>query len=313
MTTTYHFEADEPRFESSFENADVQLRCQGVVAVAAGPAYPSEDGAGTWYEVSPVSGNQILAGVGRGGPNETLESAIATRETIWASAMAGLPPIELVETATGSADCVYAQVDPTNGYVALAKSGPGVSALIIDGTEIRTVPFDRSESDVGQSISLALTAGSTLLLLTHEPSRREEITAALERELTALSVQGDEEHALLECCMQLRNGPLGTCDSIVVVHLERLSGSPVSRGQINPSPLAGEVLREDVFVSTDILEIHAAENFAPAELQLRCRATPARTSRRVARSPHRQLRPRLPHGASRRSINRRPEMDSTAL
>ena len=38
MTTTFHFETNEPQYEYSYEGADVQLRCQGLVAVAAGPA-----------------------------------------------------------------------------------------------------------------------------------------------------------------------------------------------------------------------------------------------------------------------------------
>jgi hypothetical protein len=304
MTTTFHFEADEPRYESSFENADVQLRCQGMVAVAAGPAYPSEDGAGTWYELSPISGNQILAGVGRSGPNENFESVIATRERIWASAMAGLTPLEMVETTASPADCVYAQVDPTNGYVDLGRSGHGASALIIDSNGIRTVSFAPSGSGLGQSSSLALSAGSTLLLLTHEPSRREEITAALGREVAARSVQGDQEPALLGCCIQLRNGPLDESDSIVAVHLERLSGSPVRRRHFNPSPRAGEVLRENAFVSTDIFEIHAAKKFAPAERQLRCRTTSAKNRKAAALSPHSDSNRAFAHGASEPSISR---------
>ena len=38
MTTTFHFETNEPQYEYSYEGADVQLRCQGLVAAAAGPA-----------------------------------------------------------------------------------------------------------------------------------------------------------------------------------------------------------------------------------------------------------------------------------
>ena len=38
MTTTFHFEPNEPQYEFSCEGVDVQLRCQGLVAVAAGPA-----------------------------------------------------------------------------------------------------------------------------------------------------------------------------------------------------------------------------------------------------------------------------------
>ena len=38
MTTTFHFETNEPQYEYSYEGAEVQLRCQGLVAAAAGPA-----------------------------------------------------------------------------------------------------------------------------------------------------------------------------------------------------------------------------------------------------------------------------------
>lgn len=38
MTTTFHFEPKAPQYEFSCEGVDVQLRCQGLFAVAAGPA-----------------------------------------------------------------------------------------------------------------------------------------------------------------------------------------------------------------------------------------------------------------------------------
>ena len=63
MTTTFHFETNEPQYEYSYEGADVRLRCQGLVAEAAGPAPEFDKNApSTWFELSPVCGKRILAG-----------------------------------------------------------------------------------------------------------------------------------------------------------------------------------------------------------------------------------------------------------
>ena len=173
MTTTFHFEANEPQFEYSYEGADVQLRCQGLVAVAAGPAPAFDDNATrTWFELSPVSGKRILAGVGRSVPGATAASAFESKETMWANAMAGLVPLELVESSVDVGDCVYALIDPTNGRVELGRVGLGASGLILDGGETRLVPPASSESGVGRSASFDISAGSTLLLLTHDPGRK---------------------------------------------------------------------------------------------------------------------------------------------
>ena len=141
MTTTFHFETNEPQYEYSYEGADVQLRCQGLVAVAAGPAPAFDENVHcTWFELSPVSGKRILAGVGRSVPSATAASAFETRETMWANAMAGLDPLELVESSVDVGDSVYVLVDPTNGRVELGRAGLGTSALIFDGGETRLVP-----------------------------------------------------------------------------------------------------------------------------------------------------------------------------
>jgi hypothetical protein len=160
VTTTFHFETNEPQYEYSSEGAEVQLRCQGLVAAAAGPA-PSfdESVARTWFELSPVSGKRILAGVGRSVPSATAASAFETREAIWANAVAGLDPLELVESSVDVGDSVYALVDPTIGRVELGRAGPGASALILDGDGTRLVPFGSSESDVGDSTSFEIPAG----------------------------------------------------------------------------------------------------------------------------------------------------------
>ena len=57
MTTTFHFETNEPQYEYSYEGADVQLRYEGLVAVAAGPA-PAFD------EKSPERGSSSLRSAG---------------------------------------------------------------------------------------------------------------------------------------------------------------------------------------------------------------------------------------------------------
>ena len=163
--------------------------------------------------------------------------------------MAGLGPLELAETIAPVADCVYALVDPTNGRVQLGRAGRGTSALIFDGSETRLVQSGSSESGVGHSTSFELSAGSTLLLLTHDPAEREGSTSAIQRALAARSVQGDEVDAVLECCLALRNGPLSQCESIVALHFERLDGSPVMRIPSDPPPIAGEVVQEDSFVA----------------------------------------------------------------
>jgi hypothetical protein len=251
VTTTFHFETNEPQYEYSYEGADVQLRCQGFVAAAAGPA-PAFDEIvhRTWFELSPVSGKRILAGVGRSVPSATAASAFETREAIWANAMAGLVPPELAETSAPVADCVYALVDPTNGRVQLGRAGPGTSALIFDGSETRLVQSASSEAGVGHSISFELSAGSTLILLTHDPVEREGSTSAIQRALAARWLQGDEEvDAVLECCLALRNGPLSQCESILALHFERLNGSSVMRSPSDPPPIAGEVVHEDAFVA----------------------------------------------------------------
>ena len=250
MTTTFHFETNEPQYEYSSEGADLQLRCQGLVAVAAGPApAPGEDATCKWFELSPVSGKRILAGVGRSAPSATAASAFETRETIWANAMAGLDPLELVETSAHVADCVYALVDSTIGRIELGQAGHGTSALIFDGSETRLVKSGSSEVGVGRSTSFELSAGSTLLLLTHDPAERQGSISAIQRALAARSKQGDEVDAVLECCLELRNGPLSQCDSIVALHFERLNGSPVMRSPSDPPPIAGEVVHEDAFVT----------------------------------------------------------------
>jgi hypothetical protein len=250
VTTTFHFETNEPQYEYSYEGAEVQLRCQGLVAVAAGPApIFDENVARTWFELSPVSGKRILAGVGRSVPSATSSSAFETREAMWANAMAGLDPLELVESSVEVGDSVYALVDPAIGRVELGRAGLGASALILDCGETRPASFGPSESDVGRSTSFEISAGSTLLLLTHDPGQREVVIAAIKRALAARSVRGNEVEAVLECCLEILNGPLSQCESIVALHFERPSGSPIKRSPSNAPPITRVVVGDDVFVA----------------------------------------------------------------
>ena len=202
MTTTFHFETNEPQYEYSYEGADVQVRCEGLVAVAAGPATTFDDATRTWFELSPVSGNRILAGVGRSVPGATAASAFETKEKLWANAMAGLAPFELAKSSAAVADCVYVLVDPTNGRVELGRAGCGTTALILDGSETRLVELPPSESGVGTSTSFELSTGSSLVLLTHDPAERETLNSAIQRALATHSAQDNEVDPVLERCLE---------------------------------------------------------------------------------------------------------------
>ena len=249
MTTTFHSETNEPQYEYSYEGADVQLRCQGLVAVAAGPA-PALDEHATrsWFELAPISGNRILAGAGRSAPR-TMTSAIEAREASWANAIAGLAPIELVESNAAVADCVYALVDPAIRTVELGQTGPGATALILDGCETRLVQSASSEAGLAQSTSFELPAGSTLLLLTHDPAEGEGLISVIQKALVVRSVKGDDLDGLLEYCLELRNSPLSQCESIVALHFERLDGSRIMRSPADLPPFAGEVVHGNAVVA----------------------------------------------------------------
>ena len=124
-----------------------------------------------------------------------------------------------------------------------------MSALILDGDETRLVPFGSSDSDPGHSASFETSAGSTLILVTHDPGQSEVVTAATERALAARSVRRDQVDAVLECCLEILNGPLGQCESIVALHFERPGGSPIKRSPSDPPPITGVVVRDNVFVA----------------------------------------------------------------
>ncbi len=252
MTTTFHLETNEPQYGYSYEGAEVQLCCQGLIAVAAGPTPAFDEHVSrSWFELSPVNGKRMLAGVGRSLPSGADTSVFETRETIWANAMAGLAPLELAEASAPVADCAYALVDSTIGRVELGRSGCGTSALIFDGSETRLVQPASSTVGVGHSASFELPAGSTLLLLTHDPAERARLVSIAGRTLGARSVRGDEVEAVLDCCLELRNGPLSQCESIVALYFKRLDGSAVMRSPSDLPPTAGNVVNGDSFVTDD--------------------------------------------------------------
>jgi hypothetical protein len=244
MTTTFHYEAEEPQYESPYEGADIQLRCGGLVGAGAGPAFlPPDSPPPTWYELSSVSGNCILIGVGRCAPNSGSTAAIENREAIWAGAMAGLAPAELAETFAASGDCLYALVDPTDGHVALGGAGRAVSALIIDSHQTREVHWHTPDSATGRSTVFVLPPGSTLLLTTHELSAIGATIANLDRGPRPDSLHGDEARAMLEFCVGLRNGPVDPSDAIAAIHFERLTGSPIRLRPRRPCLNAGSIER----------------------------------------------------------------------
>ena len=117
MTTTFHYEAEEPRYESSYEGADLRLHCQGLVAVAAGPEFGDTQGElPTWYELSPANGRRVLAGVGRGNLGAESATVLAMREAAWAGAMATIDPPPLsIWTASSAA--------PVGSAFARSRSG----------------------------------------------------------------------------------------------------------------------------------------------------------------------------------------------
>lgn len=272
MSTTFHFETNEPQYEYSYEGADIQLRCVGLVAVAAGPA-PIRGVPRTWFELAPASGRRILAGVGRSVPGATPAKAFETKETMWANAMAGLVPLELVETSAAIADCVYALVDPANGRVELGRAGRGTSALIIESSETRLVEPAPSESGVGHSISFDLSAGSTLLLMTHDSTESEALSSAIQRALAARSALENEVDAVLRC-LELRNAPLRRCESIVALHFERPNGSRVIRTPSDPPPIIGELVHDDAIVSDGISKAELRRHHARVHSG-RCRSKPS--------------------------------------
>ena len=89
MTAIFRHGTGEPEFESPAKGRDVQVRCLGLVAAAAGPA-PNSESLTSWYELSPIAGGRLLAGVGCFGPLPGCSAARRElRETMWATALAG--------------------------------------------------------------------------------------------------------------------------------------------------------------------------------------------------------------------------------
>ena len=255
MTTIFHYEADEPRYESSYEGADLRLHCQGLVALAMGPEFGDTQGEPpTWYELSPANGRRVLAGVGRGRLGARNATVLAMRKATWAGALAGLSPTELVESNGGAADALYALVDPASGHVEIAGMGQGCSALIIDSCHTRHVLFAEADADAAGSASLELSGGSLLLLMTHDPSCFETLRTEIEMALATRVPTAGRGLVRLEVCIELRDGALSQSESVVALYFERPGGSPVARRPLTPAPLAGGFVRNDGFLHSGVSE-----------------------------------------------------------
>ena len=187
MTTTFHFETNEPQYEYSYEGADVQLRCQGLVAVAAGPAPALDENAlRTWFEPLRSAESEYWQGLGevcqvpprhQRSKRERQFGRMPWRALPHPSSPKQAPPLLTVSMPWWTRPM---------GVVQLGRAGRGTSALIFDGSETRLVQSASSEVGVGHSTSFELSAGSTLLLLTHDPAEREVVDCRHSRELLPL-------------------------------------------------------------------------------------------------------------------------------
>ena len=130
MTTTFHFETNEPQYEYSYEGAECSSAARALSQRRRG-RHPHSTRTPTVRGSSSLrsAGSEYWQGVGRSLPSATAASAYETREAMWANAMAGLVPPELVETIAPVADSVYALADPTNGRVQLGRAGLGAKRV----------------------------------------------------------------------------------------------------------------------------------------------------------------------------------------
>jgi hypothetical protein len=132
MTTIFRHGTDEPEYESPATGCELQIRYPALVAAAAGPA-PNSATLSSWHELSPVAGGRLLAGVGCLGPEAGCSEAGSIRETMWATALAGGPLLQMTESVAHDADTMYAGIDPATKRVEIGTTGAGVSAIVVDG------------------------------------------------------------------------------------------------------------------------------------------------------------------------------------
>lgn len=266
MTTIFRHGTGEPEYEFPAEGCDVQVRCPGLVAAAAGPA-PNSESLTSWYELSTVAGGLLLAGVGCLGPLPGCSEARELRETMWATALAGDSLSKMAESVAHAADTMYASIDPANKHVQIGTTGAGVSAIVVDGDRLMPVPVVQSEGRAAVSATFSLGEGATLILAAHGLSWSRRFLSSVEQILEVELKHLEEEPTALELCGRLCRAPLWPDGSAVVVHFERTEGSPARLPAISPQPLAGETVTE-VRASTG--EIEAFDHHGRRQRYCRC-------------------------------------------
>ena len=240
MTTIFRHGTGEPEFESPAQGCDVQVRCPGLVAVAAGPA-PNSESLTSWHELSPVAGGRLLAGVGCLGPRPGCsEARRELRETMWATALAGDALSEMAESVAHAADTLYAIIDPETKRVQIGTTGAGVSALVVEGDRLRPVPLVQQDDRAARSATFSLSEGATLILAAHGLGWSKQFLSSVEQMLEVELGHLEEEPSALELCGRLCRAPLWPNGAAVVVHFERTEGSPVRQRAPAPQPLAGQ-------------------------------------------------------------------------
>ncbi len=240
MTTIFRHGTGEPEFESPAKGCDVQVRCLGLVAAAAGPA-PNSESLTSWYELSPIAGGRLLAGVGCFGPLPGCSAARRElRETMWATALAGDALSEMAESVAHTADTMYAIIDPETKRVQIGTTGAGVSALVVDGDRLKPVPLVQQDHRAALSATFTLTEGATLILAAHGLWWGQQFLSSVDQILEVELGHLEEEPTALELCGRLCRAPLWPNGAAVVVHFERTEGSPVRLRAIAPHPLAGQ-------------------------------------------------------------------------
>ena len=253
MTTIFQHGTGEPEYESPAEGCDVQVRCQGLVAAAAGPA-PNSESLTSWYELSPIAGGRLLAGVACLGPVAGGSDAGELRETMWATALGGDPLLQITESVAHAADTMYAIIDPATKRVQIGTTGAGVSAIVVDGDRPIQVPLVQQHQGAALSATFSIIEGATLILAAHGLWWSKQFLSSVRQILEVELGHLEEEPAVLELCGRLCRAPLWPNGAAVVVHFGRTEeGNPVRLPANAPQPLAGQTVTE-VRASTGEIE-----------------------------------------------------------
>lgn len=200
-----------PEFEDAPEGCDMQIRCPGMIGIAARPDRFSRTFSRTWFELSPIDGGRVLVGAARWGPTASLfASAHGLRETCWSMALAGVSPEMILECSVvgvGKYDVgvIYGIVDPFSRRADLAALGEGATAVVVERGRTRSLPL-QLDGDV-QSFSAVLEHGTALALVAHDAMRRELVLPAVDKVVASSDGLAGEE-AARRLCSQLISGPL---------------------------------------------------------------------------------------------------------